>query len=803
MINSSAILGFQVFKSRAANVVRWRPPWPGFFPQATIIAILFLVDGWPILGRDCKAAERVYNLCFGSDEISDLGKKGKDQMGLRKINKQHNPLLGCTVEDQTKRMMINWSKFRELCPIARVVFLNRDFLGRCNVNDGSFLIHLGGIIFHAPGLMIVLFVLGGSRLRLSQSWPLMIDYNCRKSNRTTKFILPCSGCLYETGRVFISFSLANYETITERNLDFLLSVMHWFTKNLACAWSFSRLGISSWTWRGCFPLCPSEFAAIYSPQPFSANHNYQISSVKFNPNTMAFSPNARFHANNARMQSPPVFNPYPRPAPNEPAFLANVGNARVAVQHGETHVFLHRSIPSHKEHLAKFCLVAKVFGKKFQFVRSLGNVAFSGRILLALIFHIRRWSPSFHSATAVIETLILWIRLPNFPLHHWSSEGIEAAVGVLGRFIKVDDRTLNGDNYIFARVKMEIDLRTPLKRTLVIRDEEEEDMSIPWNLRIDPARVLVSYEAIFEVCFECGSHRHKIRNCPFRLVENHFVLVDREESDADVEHAGVEADPLIRDFVSERVMAYFPQPADENQDLDGPEVPPGDLNPPSPGWTTVQKAAKGKEKVVLGNPKKGDMRFNKGGAGSSRMVSRGKSYSDAAKGTGAVIIGGTSENTDAEDYLSGDEGVSSTTNSSSNSTLVKFSFEDVKNIAKLFGVYNSPYPTTALEEIYSPTYPLDLNDIFPDIDMQFENYPDLGTMMAMGTLPKQHDEVMYHESVAPLVASSPGANSVVARKLSGDDKGFKSPRKRTRDMMVEAEVDEMGGSSPNSIKNKE
>ncbi|KAL6145050.1 hypothetical protein ACLB2K_055738 [Fragaria x ananassa] len=478
-LNSSAILGFQVFKSRAADVVRWRPPWPGFFPQATIIAILFPVDGWPILGRDCKAVERVSNLCFGSDEISDLGKKGKDQMGLRKINKQHNSLLGCTVEDQTKRMMINWSKFQELCPIARVVFLNRDFLGRCNVNDGSFLIHLGGIIFHAPALMIVLFVLGGSRLRLSQSWPLMIDYNCRKSNRTTKFILPCSGmdsvrtqvrnlfsisayyemifivdtpnldinlwhlgCLYETGRVFISFSLANYETITERNLDFLLSVMHWFTKNLACAWSFSRLGISSWTWRGCFPLCPSEFVAIYSPQPFSANHNYQISSVKFNPNTMAFSPNARFHANNARMQSPPVFNPYPRPAPNEPAFLANVGNARVAVQHGETHVFLHRSIPSHKEHLAKFCLVAKVFGKKVpvrKIIRKcrllwanlVGTVKMNqlanGWFALELthaedvdfilehrpwfvkgrIFHIRRWSPSFHSATAVIETLIL------------------------------------------------------------------------------------------------------------------------------------------------------------------------------------------------------------------------------------------------------------------------------------------------------------------------------------------------------------------------------------------------------------
>ncbi|KAL6223540.1 hypothetical protein ACLB2K_006925 [Fragaria x ananassa] len=42
-----------------------------------------------------------------------------------------------------------------------------------------------------------------------------------------------------------------------------------------------------------------------------------------------------------------------------------------------------------------------------------------------------------------------------------------------------------------------------------------------------PTKIYVSYEGIFEICFECGSHKHKIWDCPKKKKEKHFVMIDR------------------------------------------------------------------------------------------------------------------------------------------------------------------------------------------------------------------------------------------------------------------------------------
>ncbi|XP_062021028.1 uncharacterized protein LOC133737508 [Rosa rugosa] len=131
------------------------------------------------------------------------------------------------------------------------------------------------------------------------------------------------------------------------------------------------------------------------------------------------------------------------------------------------------------------------------------------------IFHIRKWSPSFNPREDAIETLVLWIRLPNLPLHFWSREAIQPIVQVIGRFIKLDERTEESENKI------------PLKRVLVVREADEGDL--PFDLVSPPTKVYASYEAIFEVCFECVSHKHVIHKCPYKKKEKHFVMVDKEE----------------------------------------------------------------------------------------------------------------------------------------------------------------------------------------------------------------------------------------------------------------------------------
>ncbi|KAL6194500.1 hypothetical protein ACLB2K_035584 [Fragaria x ananassa] len=332
---------------------------------------------------------------------------------------------------------------------------------------------------------------------------------------------------------------------------------------------------------------------------------------------MAFSPNARAHTSSSRNRRPVISNPFPRPQQDQPPFVTKVGDVRIAVERDQTHVFVPRKSMSLKEHLLKFCLVAKIFGKKvspkkivkkcnFLWASLHGTVkmvqmangwfaleffhiqdleyVLSNRpwFVRGRIFHIRRWAPSFDPKEAEIETLSLWVRLTNLPMHFWSEEAILPVVKVLGRFIKLDDRTKNTENYIFARTCMEIDLRTPLKRVLVVQEEEKGDLE--FDLVSKPSKIYVSYEGVFEVCFQCGSHKHKIWECPKKKKEKHFVMVDRAESDNEIEPDEMDVDPEIKQLASTEVMIYFPLPA-KNVSPVHEEPINEDLNPPSPGWT--------------------------------------------------------------------------------------------------------------------------------------------------------------------------------------------------------------------------
>ncbi|XP_062028631.1 uncharacterized protein LOC133744555 [Rosa rugosa] len=195
---------------------------------------------------------------------------------------------------------------------------------------------------------------------------------------------------------------------------------------------------------------------------------------------------------------PVVFNLYPHLSQNEPSFITRIGGAKVVVDSNETTVFVHRHAVTSKEHLCNYVLIAKIFGKRVppkKIVRKCnqhwanlqGTVRMRQLIngwytleftylqdvefvlehcpwfVKGRIFHIRGWYPVFNPRTAVIETLILWVRLPNLPIQYWSTDAIKPIVQVLGRFIKLDKKTEESENFILARVCMEIDLRVPLK----------------------------------------------------------------------------------------------------------------------------------------------------------------------------------------------------------------------------------------------------------------------------------------------------------------------------------------------------
>lgn len=108
-----------------------------------------------------------------------------------------------------------------------------------------------------------------------------------------------------------------------------------------------------------------------------------------------------------------------------------------------------------------------------------------------------------------------------------------------------------GDHCIFARVCIEVDLRCPLKRIIVLHPENQED---------EVSRIRVSYEAFFEICFNCGNFSHRYEACPLRLADRHFILVDRLDNEPDVHPPEMQQLEEVQNLIFIDSLVIFPQP---------------------------------------------------------------------------------------------------------------------------------------------------------------------------------------------------------------------------------------------------
>ncbi|KAB2596000.1 hypothetical protein D8674_031450 [Pyrus ussuriensis x Pyrus communis] len=137
----------------------------------------------------------------------------------------------------------------------------------------------------------------------------------------------------------------------------------------------------------------------------------------------------------------------------------------------------------------------------------------------------------------MISSLRVWVRILRLPV----------IMQPVGTFIRVDENSLSGLNGLFVRVLLEVDLRLPLKRVMVIIDEEDTP-------------VLLSYEKLFEDCFYCGCRRSEGHKCPTIEDRDGWLLVDwLFKDELLVYSAGVEISEETRQELHEGVMLVFPQ----------------------------------------------------------------------------------------------------------------------------------------------------------------------------------------------------------------------------------------------------
>lgn len=69
---------------------------------------------------------------------------------------------------------------------------------------------------------------------------------------------------------------------------------------------------------------------------------------------------------------------------------------------------------------------------------------------------LKTWTPNFDFTAEVLRTVPLWVKLPNLPLHCWSSDSLSRLGSVLGVPICADELTTRQLMVSFARLLVEM-----------------------------------------------------------------------------------------------------------------------------------------------------------------------------------------------------------------------------------------------------------------------------------------------------------------------------------------------------------
>ena len=112
------------------------------------------------------------------------------------------------------------------------------------------------------------------------------------------------------------------------------------------------------------------------------------------------------------------------------------------------------------------------------------------------------WSPDIDVMKEDVKTVPMWIKLPGLDLKYWGVKALTKICSGVGKFIKLDNPTLNKDKLQFARVLIEADLDAPLPDTITFINEKGSTIS-----------QVVQYDWKPIVCTGCKGFGHEGKNC--------------------------------------------------------------------------------------------------------------------------------------------------------------------------------------------------------------------------------------------------------------------------------------------------
>ncbi|CAA7036502.1 unnamed protein product [Microthlaspi erraticum] len=139
---------------------------------------------------------------------------------------------------------------------------------------------------------------------------------------------------------------------------------------------------------------------------------------------------------------------------------------------------------------------------------------------------VKAWSPEFDPMRNEIVTTPVWVRLSNLPVNFYHRAILLGIAKGLGKPLRVDQTTLNVERARFARVCVQVNLRHPLKGSVMVNGE----------------RYYVAYEGLTNICSGCGIYGHLIHSCPKNVPLSAVVAEEAREGEGSevVVHANQE-----------------------------------------------------------------------------------------------------------------------------------------------------------------------------------------------------------------------------------------------------------------------